>query len=66
MKIRGEQREPFTRKMWDRWLARLNQGPDPSLAAGIQEMRDLLQCRCLAGIEEHPDWRITQNYGTTR
>lgn len=36
---------PFTWKMWQRWLARLNEEPDESLVQGIQQMRAMLEQR---------------------
>jgi hypothetical protein len=39
----------FTRKMWDRWLERLNRSDhDPQLVEGMAEMRRLLQGRDIA------------------
>lgn len=47
MKPWGREKTPFTRAMWDRWLERFNLEPDAGLGAGVQEMRELLQARCL-------------------
>lgn len=52
MKHAGEHHEPFSRAMWDRWLVKLNEPAHPLLEAGVAEMRELLQCRCL-GAEHH-------------
>lgn len=51
-KPNGCHRAPFTREIWDRWLARLNAAPDPRLTKGIAEMRALLQTRCIGTMHE--------------
>lgn len=42
MRPRGQHHTIFTRALWAKWLARLNEGPDLHLKAGIQEFRALL------------------------
>jgi hypothetical protein len=51
----GHHQRPFSRKMWERWLAELNRSPDPTLAHGLQEMRERLQARCLGEVMPSPD-----------
>lgn len=63
---------PFSRALWDKWLARLNAAPEPALIAGIQEMRELLQMRCLGdvrnSIEDTGQFRafVAQNFGVLK
>ncbi len=72
MKAPGEHRQPFTRAIWDRWLKKLNEEPHPELAAGILEMRELLQCRCLGEAHEAmdslEDYRnfVAKTFGTAK
>jgi len=47
LKPGGSNRTPFTRRMWQAWLRRLNgpEGADPQyryLSRGIQEFREML------------------------
>lgn len=53
MKPFGYRQTVFTPEMWTRWLERLNRAePNPELAAGIREMRRLLQTRCIGAMHE--------------
>lgn len=53
MKSFGYHQAVFTRAMWDKWLTRLNApAPDPQLARGVEEMRRLLQRRCIGAMQE--------------
>ena len=54
MRPMGYQKTPFTRALWDKWLARLN-ADDPyadRLREGIEELRARLQKRYLNSLRK--------------
>jgi hypothetical protein len=49
----GYHQAAFTHAMWQRWMDRLNAPPpNPDLSAGVEEMRRLLQKRCLGAMQD--------------
>lgn len=38
----GQHRSRFSKRLWDKWLDRMNETPDMHLREGIQEFRSLL------------------------